>query len=137
MAVDELSSEAVFEHVVGYLERNTTPRQPLGLRAPTIAGGVSCITGGTNINTVEHCLDLATERGTLVKYRDWKRRWRYAPADNATLESIVTTDDLELDTKTVPADTIRGAIGAQNVSDDPNHELIERFAELVAEAKDA
>lgn len=127
---DDLSSKDVYDHVLGYVKHNTTPRQPLGLRAPTVAGGVSCITGGTNIGTVEHCLDLATERGVLVKYLDWKRRHRYAPADADTVVSIIETDDLALADDT-SVDVLRRFIGAENTSAEPDLERIEMLAEAI------
>jgi hypothetical protein len=101
---------------------------------PTVTGGVSRITGGTNSQTVRTCLQEAVGNGDCLVYLDWGGRKRYAPAADTTAHEILTTADLEL--RGADADTLRGVVGIENRAADTDRELIEYVVTLIGEVED-
>lgn len=125
----------VYERAVRYVEHNIG-REPLGIRAGAVTGGVSRIVGGTTTSTIDHQLELAAERGDLVRYVDWEGRLRYVPVDADVLAQIITTEDIHIDTGACHADALRTVIARENTREESNMDLITQTADLIGEIDD-
>lgn len=132
MPRNDVEPKDVYERVINYVTHNTG-REPLGIRAPAITGGVSRIVGGTTSSTVEHQLELACKRGELVRYADWSDRYRYLPVDADVIASVIQTEDLHIDTGVCHSDALRTVIARENTRDESDMDLITDTADLIRE----
>lgn len=130
---EDITGRELYDRIVSTVRHNDGA-EPLGMPPASVAGLVSQFTGRTQRSTVRHNLQRAVEEGDLVVYIDWSGRRRYVDADPETMRSIVLTEDLEL--RGAAPDALRSLIGAENTSDDPDRDLIERVLPLIQEAED-